>query len=186
MTGVFVLSAIMPSYLLDFLQLTNQQMGFVTSGIGFGGCLGQLVVLTLSDFIGRRWAVLSSFALAAVILWLFIHTGAHPPILFVLLFGTAFFTFGALAIIAGPIAAEAAPIGLVATVAGIIIGVGEIFGGGVAPAIAGGIAQNYGIQFTPYFALAGLLGGLTVSLFLLETAPRQGSDRADFAREPAA
>jgi sugar phosphate permease len=121
-----------------------------------------------------------------VILWLFIHAGANPPILFVLLFGTAFFTFGALAIIAGPIAAEAAPVGLVATVAGTVIGIGDIFGGGVAPAIAGGIAQNYGIQVTPYFALAGLLVGLMVSLFLLETAPRQRSNRADLARKSAA
>ena len=83
-------------------------MGFVTSGIGFGGFLGQLVVLTLSDFIGRRLATLSSFACAAVFLWLFIYTGANPAVLFALLFSGAFFTFGALAVIAGPIAAEAA------------------------------------------------------------------------------
>src|SRR6266404_2593220 len=54
MTGVFVVSAITPSYLMDFLNLPNRQMGYVTSGIGFGGFLGQLIVLTLSDFIGRR------------------------------------------------------------------------------------------------------------------------------------
>ena len=178
MTGVFVLSAITPSYLVDYLNLTSRQMGFVTSGIGFGGFLGQLVVLTLSDFIGRRLATLNSFAFAGVFLWLFIHTGANPSVLFVLLFGAAFFTFGALAVIAGPIAAEAAPLGLVASVAGIIIGAGDIFGGGVAPVIAGRIAQSYGIQFTPYFALAGLLGGLIVSLFLRETAPRRSSTAA--------
>jgi predicted MFS family arabinose efflux permease len=178
MTGVFVLSAITPSYLVDYLNLTSRQMGFVTSGIGFGGFLGQLVVLTLSDFIGRRLATLSCFACAAVFLWLFIYTGANPAVLFVLLFSGAFFTFGALAVIAGPIAAEAAPLGLVATVAGTIIGAGDIFGGGVAPVIAGRIAQHYGIQFTPYFALAGLIGGLVVSLFLHETAPRRSRTAA--------
>jgi predicted MFS family arabinose efflux permease len=175
MTGVFVLSAITPSYLVDYLNLTSRQMGFVTSGIGFGGFLGQLVVLTLSDFIGRRLATLCSFAFAGVFLWLFVRAGANPSVLFALLFGAAFFTFGALAVIAGPIAAEAAPLGLVASVAGIVIGAGDIFGGGVAPAIAGRIAQSYGIQFTPYFALAGLLVGLIVSLFLRETAPRRSS-----------
>ncbi len=186
MTGVFVLSAITPSYLTDFLRLPSRQMGFVTSGIGFGGFAGQLVVLTISDFVGRRLAAVGSFALAAISLWLFIDTGATPLALFALLFGTAFFTFGALAVIAGPIAAEAAPLGLVATVAGIIIGAGEIFGGGVAPVIAGGIAQNYGIQFTLYFALAGLLVGLIVSIFLRETAPRRSQVGDDFAQKSAA
>ncbi len=183
MTGALVLSAITPSYLTDFLQLTRRQMGLVTSGIGFGGFVGQLIVLTLSDFIGRRPAALGSFAFAAVFLWLFIRTGANPPILFALLFGTAFFTFGALAVLAGPIVAEAAPIGLVATVAGAVIGAGEIFGGGIAPAIAGGIAKNYGIQFTPYFALVGLFCGLTVSLLLRETAPRRSKTHGGFVQE---
>lgn len=186
MTGVFVLSAITPSYLTGYLRLTSRQMGWVTSGIGFGGFLGQLVVLTLSDFVGRRLAALGSFAFAAVFLWLFIHTGANPSILFALLFGTAFFTFGALAVIAGPIAAEAAPLGLVATVAGAVIGVGDIFGGGVAPVVAGGIAQNYGIQFTPYFALAGLVCGLIVSGFLRETAPRRSRAQGSLAHESVA
>jgi predicted MFS family arabinose efflux permease len=173
MTGVFVLSAVTPNYLTDFLQLTNQQMGFVTSGIGFGGCLGQLVVLTLSDFVGRRLATTMSFVLSAIFLWVFIRAGTNSWMLFVMLFGTAFFTFGALAVIAGPLVAEAAPPGLIATAAGVVIGAGEIFGGGVAPAIAGSIAQHYGIQFAPVFALVGLLCGLVVSLFLLETAPRR-------------
>jgi hypothetical protein len=57
--------------------------------------------------------------------------------------------------------------------AGIVIGTGEIFGGSVAPAIAGGIAQNYSIQYRPYFALAGQSAGLVVGLFLRETAPRK-------------
>ena len=173
MTGVFVLSAIMPNYLVDYLKLTGQQMGFVTSAIGFGGFLGQFGVPTISDFLGRRLTVVLSFIIAAVFLWLFIHTGASLPVLFALLFVAALFNFGALSIVAGPLAAEAAPLGLIASVAGIVIGAGEIFGGGIAPSIAGGIAQNYGIQYTLYFALGGQLCGLIISLFLRETAPRR-------------
>jgi hypothetical protein len=30
MTGMFVMAALMPSYLVDFLKLTGPQMGFVT------------------------------------------------------------------------------------------------------------------------------------------------------------
>ena len=62
--------------------------------------------------------------------------------LFGLLFFAALFNFAALAILAGPVAAEAAPIGMVASVAGLVIGAGEIFGGGIAPVIAGRIAQS--------------------------------------------
>jgi predicted MFS family arabinose efflux permease len=173
MTGVFVLSAMLPNYLVDHLKLANTQMGFVFSAVGFGGFLGQLGVPTVSDFLGRRLAVILSFVLAAIFLWLFIHTGANLPTLFALLFFAALFNFGALSIVAGPLAAEAAPLGLIASVAGIVIGAGEIFGGGVAPAIAGGIAKNYGIQYTLYFALGGQLCGLIISLFLRETAPRK-------------
>ncbi len=173
MTGIFVLSAVMPNYLVDYLKLTTPQMGIVTSAIGFGGALGQLGLLTLSDFIGRRSATLLSFFIAAIFLWLFIHTGVNLPALFVLLWFASMFNFGALAILAGPIPAEAAPVGLIASVAGLVIGAGEIFGGGAAPSLAGLIAQHFGIQYTLYYALGGQIVGLVLSVFLLETAPRK-------------
>jgi predicted MFS family arabinose efflux permease len=172
MAGIFVVSAMVPNYLTDYLKLTNSQMGFVTSAIGFGGALGQFGLLTLSDFIGRRTATLLSFVVAACFLWLFIHTGANPPVLFVMLSLAAMFNFGALAILAGPIPAEAAPLGLIASVAGLVIGAGEIFGGGIAPQVAGAIAQRFGLQYTLNFALGGQLLGLAISVLLRETAPR--------------
>ena len=173
MTGIFVLSAMMPNYLVDYVKLTGPQMGIVTSAIGFGGALGQFGLLTVSDFIGRRLATVLSFVIASIALWMFIHTGSNLPLLFGLLFVAAMFNFGALAILAGPIPAEAAPAGLVASAAGLVIGAGEIFGGGVANHIAGSIAQNSGIQYTLYFALGGQVLGLLLAVFLRETAPRR-------------
>jgi MFS family permease len=148
-------------------------MGFVTSAIGFGGFFGQFGLPGLSDLFGRRPLAVLGFALGAVFLFAFIHAGTSPPVLFALLFGTTLFAFGLFALITGPVATEAAPLGLVSSATGIIIGVGEIFGGGVAPAIAGTIAQRHGIEYVPYFALAGLLTGAIASSFLLETAPRK-------------
>jgi len=174
MTGVFVMGAMMPTYLQNYLKLTTTQMGFVSSAIGFGGFLGQFGLPAISDLIGRKMAVLGAFVLAAIFLWAFAHTGsASLPLLFVLLFGAALFNFGALAVLAGPLAAEAAPVGQIALVAGMIIGAGEIFGGGVAPSIAGAIAQNYGLQYILYFALAGQVLGLLIAVFLKETSPRK-------------
>jgi predicted MFS family arabinose efflux permease len=178
MSGVFTLSANVPIYLVNYLKLSNGEMGFVTSGIGFGGFLGQLALSGTSDLIGRKTSAVIGFVVAAIFLYAFAHTGANPALLFALLFGSCFFCFGLLGLITGPIAAEAAPIGLVSSTAGIIIGSGEIFGGGIAPAIAGAIAQNYGIQHTLTMALTGLCLGIVTSLFFQETAPRKLSKTA--------
>lgn len=174
MGGIFVMGAMMPSYLTDYLGLSLQEMGYVTSAIGFGGALGQFAMPTLSDFIGRKITILVSYILAAVFIWLFTQTGAEDlGALFWLLFVAALFNFSALATLAGPVAAEAAPIGMVASVAGLVIGAGEIFGGGVAPMIAGRIAGASGIQHVFTFVIASLILGFVVALFLKETAPRK-------------
>jgi MFS family permease len=173
MMGIFILAAFMPGYLLGFLKLESTEMGFVTSAIGFGGALGQFLVPAISDFIGRRTATTLSFIGAAVFLYFFINTGADSNTkLFALLFGAALCNFGALAILAGPIPAEAAPPGLIATAAGLVIGVGEIFGGGVAPTIAGYVAETRGLDKPLTLTLGALLVGIVISVFLKETAPR--------------
>jgi predicted MFS family arabinose efflux permease len=179
MCGIFVISAMMSSYLVDYLKLPNTEMGFVSSAIGFGGVLGQFGVLAVSDFIGRRPAALISFVVSAISLYFFIQTGADSPtMLFITLFGASLFNFGALAILAGPIPAEAAPAGLVASAAGLVIGAGEIFGGGLAPYIAGGIADAYSLKHALYLAMGGQVVGIVFALFLHETAPRRAKSAA--------
>jgi predicted MFS family arabinose efflux permease len=174
MGGIFVMGAMMPSYLTDYLGLSIQQMGVITSAIGFGGALGQFAMPTLSDFIGRKVTILISYVLAAVFIWLFVRTGAdNQAALFWLLFFAALFNFSALATLAGPVAAEAAPLGMIASVAGLVIGAGEIFGGGVAPSIAGRIAASSGIEHVFTFTIASLILGFLIALFLKETAPRK-------------
>jgi predicted MFS family arabinose efflux permease len=174
MGGIFVMGAMMPNYLTDYLHLSVQQMGIVTSAIGFGGAIGQFAMPTVSDFIGRKLATLLSYILAAIFTYLFTQAGAdNLTALFWLIFFAALFNFSALAILAGPVAAEAAPLGMVASVAGLVIGAGEVFGGGVAPAIAGRIAAGSGIQHVFTFTIASLIVGFVVALFLKETAPRK-------------
>jgi predicted MFS family arabinose efflux permease len=174
MGGIFVMGAMMPNYLTDYLHLSVQDMGIVVSAIGFGGAIGQFAMPTVSDFIGRKLATLISYILAAVFTYLFTQADASSLMtLFWLIFFAALFNFSALAILAGPVAAEAAPLGMVASVAGLVIGAGEIFGGGVAPAIAGRIAATSGIQNVFTFTIASLILGFVIALFLKETAPRK-------------
>jgi len=173
MTCVFVLSAMVPSYLVDYLKLTPAQMGFVTSALGFGGFAGQMGLPGISDVLGRKPVALGGFAGAAFMLWAFIHVGPAPATLFAVLFVISFFCLGLVSLLTGPISSESAPRGLVSSAIGIVVGSGEIFGGGVAPSVAGFIAQHYGIQGILYLALAGVMLGVIVCLGLIETAPRR-------------
>ncbi|MES2604295.1 MAG: MFS transporter [Pseudomonadota bacterium] len=174
MGGVFVMGAMMPAYLTGFMQMSVQDMGIMTSAIGWGGCIGQFAMPAVSDFVGRKIATLVSYVLAAIFIYLFAYTGVTSfTTLFVLLFFAALFNFSALSILAGPVAAEAAPIGMVASVAGLVIGAGEVFGGGIAPMIAGQIAGAKGLDAIFWFPIGSLIIGFIIALFLKETAPRK-------------
>lgn len=173
MTGVFVLSAMLPSYLIDYIHLTPTQMGFVTSALGFGGFVGQFGVPGLSDVFGRKVMAIASFLCAGVLIRVLASVGANTTLLFALLFVISLCCLGVVALLTGPISTESAPAGLVSSAIGVVVGAGEIFGGGIAPSIAGFVAQHYGIQNILSLALAGVLLGVVVCAFLVETAPRR-------------
>jgi MFS family permease len=188
MTGVFVISAMLPNYLIDYLHLTPGQMGFVTSAIGFGGFVGQFGLPGLSDVFGRKLMAILGFIGTAALIRVFIAIGPNPMLLFSLMFVISLLCLGLIALVTGPIATESAPAGLVSSAIGIVVGAGEIFGGGIAPVLAGYTAQRYGIENILYLALYGVLFGVVVCLFLKETAPRKIRGAADrqLAFEPSA
>ena len=171
LTCLVVLSALLPSYLIDFLHLSLEQMGLVLSAIGFGGTMGTLIMPALSDRLGRKPVMIISVIGAAVGLYFLMHTGAEPYRLFASLFVTLFFVFSMICLTVGPISAESVPAKLMSTASGIVVGTGEIFGGGIAPVIAGYVAKNYGIQYIMHLAAIALAIGFVVALCLKETAP---------------
>jgi predicted MFS family arabinose efflux permease len=171
MACIFVLSAMIPLYLENYMHLNPQQMGFVMSAIGFGGFAGQFALPGISDIFGRKKVAVISFIAASIFVLFFSRTGLNSVVLFLNLFIISFCCLGNIGLITGPIAAESAPIGLVATAIGLVVGAGEIFGGGVAPLIGGFIAKNFGIENILYLALSGVVLGAICSLFLKETAP---------------
>lgn len=184
MTGVFVLGAMLPLYLTEYLSLDTQHMGVVVSAIGFGGFVGQFGLPGLSDLLGRRVASVVGFAGTAVMLYVFRGLGAQPVELFAVLFVASFFTLGLVSLLSGPVATEAAPAGMVSTSIGIVVGAGEIFGGGVAPALAGFVATHFGIQNILWLPICAVVLGIGVSLLLTETAPakqrRRGIEAVEF------
>ena len=171
MACIFVLSAMVPVYLVNVQQLTPVQMGIVTSALGFGGFFGQFGWPGLSDKFGRKPLAILGFIGATITAWWFFTTGAVMLPLFVSLFICSFFCLGNIALITGPIATESAPIGLISSAIGIVVGAGEIFGGGVAPYLAGTVADAYGLPSVSYVAITGVALGIVVCFFLKETAP---------------
>ena len=175
MSCVFVLGAMVPVYLVNALQLTPGQMGVVTSALGFGGFFGQFGWPGLSDRFGRKPLAILGFIGATIAVWWFANTGPDVVPLFVALFVCSFFCLGNVALITGPIATESAPPGLISAAIGIVVGAGEIFGGGVAPYIAGNVADAFGLPSVLNVALIGVGLGVFVTLLLRETAPRKSA-----------
>lgn len=166
-----VTSAMLPSYLVDYLHLTLQQMGFVLSAIGFGSTAGSVVMPMISDRVGRKPIMLICTLGGALALLSFMYIGTAPVALFTVLLVVNFFNFALITLTVGPISAESVPAALMASASGLVIFTGEVFGGGIAPILVGSIAQAYGIQYILHFGVAALLIGFVNSCFLKETAP---------------
>ena len=171
MCGLFTLAAMVPVYLELQLKLPLAQMGVVTSAIGFGGFFGQFSWPGLSDNLGRKPVAVVGFLMAALSLYWFIQVQSGVGALFLPLFLASYFCFGNIALITGPISTESAPVGAVAGSLGLVIGVGEIFGGGLGPITGSFVIPNYGFSGPLYVALFGMIFGFVASLFLRETAP---------------
>lgn len=172
MSGVFVLGVMTPLFLTDVAHLPTATMGMVMSGLGFGGFAGQIAVGAASDRLGRRRSLAGAFLLGAIALLLLALGGFGPTGLFATLFLAAFACCGANALLAGPVPGESVPPEMVSSAMGLAIGVGEIFGGGIAPAIGGFIAQHAGLVVT-LVAVSGVLTvGAMMTALLAETAPQ--------------
>ena len=171
LTSLIILSALLPNYLIDYLHLTVGQMGFVLSAIGFGGTVGNPVMLMISDRIGRKPTALICAAATAVSVILLMYTPADPTRLFIFLLSANFFTFPLIALVVGPSTTEAVSPTLMASATGLITCVGELLGGGLAPILGGFVAKNFGIHHIFELAILAMSLCFVACCFLVETAP---------------
>ena len=181
LTCLIVTTAMLPSYLTDYLHLSLPQMGFVLSAVGFGATAGTVLMPWLSDRLGRKPVMIASSLATLASLILFTRLGAAPGPLFAVLFAVHFFNFAHITLTVGPLSAESVPAKLMATASGVVIGVGEVFGGGIAPVIAGFVAGAFGIQYTLDLAIIAMIAGVLIGCGLRETAPAVLKRRAAVA-----
>ncbi len=172
LTCLMTASALLPNYLIDHIGLNFDQMGRVMSAIGLGAALGTVSLLWLSDKVGRK-AVLLLASLGAMFALIQLHsTGDNPTMLFVWLFFVHFFNNAAITITVGPLCAETVSPKLMATASGVVIATGELFGGGLAPIIAGQVSLLFGIDKLLLLPIAALGLAFIISMFVIETKPR--------------
>lgn len=171
LTCLIILSAFMPSYLTDHLKLDLDVMGMVLAGQGVGSLIGMVLLPALSDRLGRKRVLVVALALELLALWALPNIGAQPALLFATLFVATFMNAGAVAITVGPLTSAAVPAALANSAIGIVVGLGEIAGGAIAPAIAGALAQQFGITVIPQICLAAVAAGLLIAVVGIR-APR--------------
>lgn len=169
---IVVSSALLPNYLLDFLHLSNGEMGTVMSAIGFGSAAGTLILPWLSDRVGRRPVmVLGALGAGLSLFWLTMLGRESVAALFWTLFAVHFFNNALITLTVGPICTETVPPTLMATASGVIIAVGELLGGGLGPIAAGQVAERFGIEHILWLPIGCMVLGVVLCLMLKETKP---------------
>jgi MFS family permease len=158
-----------PLYLVEVKGFGPGDVGFVLSGIGIAWVLWGALVPGISDRIGRKPTMIGFSAVAAV----------SPLAIMVidspgLLFGTLVLTYtglGCFTLFMATIPAETVPPAVMATALGLIMGVGEIVGGFVAPALAGQLSDVFGLDAAMLMSAGAAAVVALLSLALTETAP---------------
>ena len=176
MSCLIVMSALMPGYLMDYRHLDLVHMGFVMSAIGFGATLGGLIMPGLSDRFGRKPVALVDAVGSGLSVAALMSVGSDSTLLFATLFLTSFFLYNLLGMTMSTMTAESVPEHVRTTATGVVIGIGEMFGSGVVPIVAGVVAHNFGIQYILHIALGSVVLGIIGLATYKETLPSRARE----------
>jgi MFS family permease len=165
-----------PLYLAEVKGFDGGDLSFVLSGIGVAWVLWGALTPALSDRIGRKPAMIGC-TLLAVLSPLAIMGIDSPGLLFAALVLT-YTGLGCFTLFMATIPAETVPRAVMATALGLIMGVGEIVGGFVAPALAGRLSDAFGLDAAMLISSGAALVVVLLSFALKETAPVKVARRA--------
>ena len=175
MAVLWVYTGFSALFLVKVHQFSMGQVGIAMAASGVGGFFGVLSMGGLSDHIGRRTAMiiaglLCAAAGAAVAL---APVGTPLAVFLVPFFFWGFFGIGTFPLYLGTLPTECVPPECAGTAASIPTGVGEFLGASAMPALAGLLADKFGLIAPVWMTvISGVLIAI-ISLFYVETAPRK-------------
>jgi MFS family permease len=175
-TGTWILlhMTFLPLYLVRVAGYSATEMGFMMSLLGVGGCIASLILPALSDRVGRKPVLIAGFLLGLTtpLAVLFAH-GATGLLTAGILVGSCVLGCTPLTITIVP--SDSVPNESLARAIGLTSASSAIVGGMVMPALAGRLADIYGLQ-TPLWIAFGALGvAMVVACGLTEMSGARSS-----------
>lgn len=162
--------AFLPLFLTGVRGLDGVAMGWVMAALGVMATIGSFLIPAWSDRIGRKPVMLLVPPVGLLVPLAALHFQG-PVWALALLFALGWALNGTFSLFLATIPSETVDPRMAATVLGLILGTGELLGGGVAPFVAGAMADRFGLQ-APLWMMAGLcLAASLCAVGLRETAP---------------
>lgn len=156
-------------YFVEVQGMSPDAMGKTMGLLGVSGVLSGIIVPALSDRLGRKPVLLAFVALGVfypVAVQFLNGSALHLPLMFL-----TYFMMGCLALVAAVIPSEAAPAASRAKTMGLMMGIGEIVGGVLVPAVAGILSDQIDPSAFLWVSSAMAVFGLFFVARLQETAP---------------
>ncbi|MFL6603648.1 MAG: MFS transporter [Steroidobacteraceae bacterium] len=160
----------LPLYFVMVKKFSASAMSVLMSVLGLSAAVCSILVPWLSDRYGRKPIMVGFCLLGALTpaasLW---YDGPFAVLAVLVLIGWA--ASGVFPLFMATVPSETLPPAVLATAVGVVMGTGELFGGVLAPSVAGWGADRYGLR-APLLAelLCTLIAG-ALAMFLTETAP---------------
>jgi len=176
MGWLYVYTGFASIFLVEVHNFEMMSIALIISASGLGGFLGEFIMGAISDYIGRKRALIISALLCAAFgipVALLPAGGATSPFIF----GALFFMFGLFGagmypMYVGTLPSESVPPQIAGMAVAIPTATGETLGAALMPAIAGILSVKFSPSAPMWMAaLAGFFVAV-VSMFYIETAPR--------------
>jgi sugar phosphate permease len=160
----------LPQYLVAVKHFSSADMGLIMTCFGAGGIFWGIALPWLSDKLGRK-PVLALASLMSIVLPLgLIFSGnVISHVIAFVVAGSP--VLGALPIALTIIPSESIPRAFVAQTIGLVVGLAELTGGFIAPALAGVAADKFGLPAVFYIAAGAVFTASIFTCCLIETSP---------------
>jgi MFS family permease len=168
--ALLVVTIFLPVYLTQVRHYDPNTMSNTVAWLGFTAPIGGVLVPGLSDRFGRRPLMVIFTALMALtpLTALLFH---GPELMLLVLLFTGWLGVGSLPLFMAVVPSETLNFRSTAAAMGLVVGAGEIFGGVIAPPVAGRLADTFGLDWPFIMAAVMALAAALVSTLLVETNP---------------